>query len=118
MKKSTNIFNRKLHKCLQHVALVALALDQLSKYFILNYVMGEQIVINVLPFFNLVRAWNTGVSFSMFNNYGAMGALMLSLVALLIVIGLLVWLKDEQDKIAQVALGLIIGGCVYMIVYT
>lgn len=94
------------------IALVVLVLDQLSKFVILNYVMGEQIVIRITSFFNLVRAWNTGVSFSMFNDYGSWGVILLSGVAGAIVIGLLFWLKSEQSRMAQVALGLIIGGAI------
>lgn len=94
------------------IALVVLILDQLSKYVILNYVLGEQIIIRVTSFFNIVRAWNTGVSFSMFNDHGSLGVIMLSTVAGAIVVGLLLWLKSEQTRAAQVALGLIIGGAV------
>lgn len=36
--------------------------------------------------FNVVRAWNTGVSFSMFNNYGNLGAILLSVIAGVIVV--------------------------------
>lgn len=94
------------------IALAAVLLDQLSKYFMLNEVLGEQIVIEITPFFNWVRAWNTGVSFSMFNDYGSMGTIILSAVAGAIVIALIVWLKNEKNRLAQAALGMIIGGAV------
>ena len=51
-----------------------------------------------------------GVSFSMFNNYGSMGAWMLSAVAIVIVLMLFHWLKSEENRITQIALGLIMGG--------
>ena len=94
------------------VALVVLLLDQLTKYYMLHEVLGEQLVIEITSFFNLVRAWNTGVSFSMFNDYGNLGTIILSVVAGIIIIALLVWLKGEKDKLAQIALGMIIGGAV------
>lgn len=94
------------------IALAAVLLDQLSKYFMLNEILGEQIVIEITPFFNWVRAWNTGVSFSMFNDYGSMGTIILSAVAGAIVIALIVWLKNEKNRLAQAALGMIIGGAV------
>lgn len=94
------------------IALAAVLLDQLSKYFMLNEVLGEQIVIEVTPFFNWVRAWNTGVSFSMFNDYGSLGTVILSAVAGAIVVALVVWLKNEQNRLAQAALGMIIGGAI------
>lgn len=92
------------------VAIIAIVADQLSKYYILHEVLGSWAVINISPVFNLVRAWNTGVSFSMFNNYGSLGAWLLSGMALLIVSFLLFWLKSEKNRFAQAALGLIIGG--------
>lgn len=94
------------------IALVVVLFDQLSKYYMLNEVLGEQAVIEVTPFFNWVRAWNTGVSFSMFNDYGSAGAIMLSVVAGVIVIALIVWLKNERDRLAQAALGMVIGGAI------
>ncbi len=94
------------------IALMAVVLDQLSKYFVLNEVLGEQIMIEITPFFNLVRAWNTGVSFSLFNDYGNLGTVLLSVVAGVIIIALLVWLKDEQNRLSQAALGMIIGGAI------
>ena len=45
--------------------------------------------IEVTPFFNLVYARNTGVSFSMFRANSQIGQWMLSGVALAIVVGLL-----------------------------
>ena len=66
------------------VAIIAIVADQLSKYYILHEVLGSWAVINISPVFNLVRAWNTGVSFSMFNNYGSLGAWLLSGMPLLI----------------------------------
>lgn len=84
--------------------------DQLSKYAILNWVLNDYAGIKVWNVFNIVRAWNTGVSFSMFNDYGSLGAYVLSAAALVIVVMLLFWLKSEKNKILQVAIGLIIGG--------
>ena len=61
-------------------------------------------------YFSLVKVWNTGVSFSMFNNHGVVGAVMLSVFAALISAGLLYWMYHETDKIKIFALGLIVGG--------
>ncbi len=94
------------------VALAVVIADQLSKFWVLTDLLQERVVIVYTSFFNVVRAWNTGVSFSMFNNYGHLGAWLLSGVALLIVAFLVYWLRQEKDKIAQVALGMIIGGAI------
>lgn len=92
------------------VAFVAIMVDQITKYIIINHVLAEYAAIIVAPFFAVVRAWNTGVSFSMFNNFGINGVYILSGVALIIVALLLKWLKNEHNKVIQVALGMIIGG--------
>lgn len=94
------------------IALVVVILDQISKFYILNHVLQEYMLINYTSYFNLVRAWNTGVSFSMFNNWGVLGVICLSLVALTIVGFLLYWLYTEKVKLIQVALGFIIGGAI------
>lgn len=94
------------------IALGVVIADQLTKYIVLNYVLSEYAAIIVAPFFAIVRAWNTGVSFSMFNNWGINGVYILSGIALAIVLMLIKWLKNEQNKIIQVALGFIIGGAI------
>ena len=45
------------------IAAVVIAADQLSKFWVLNHLLGEQAMIVYAPFFNVVRARNTGVSF-------------------------------------------------------
>ena len=94
------------------IALGVVVADQLTKYIVLNYVLSEYAAIIVAPFFAIVRAWNTGVSFSMFNNWGINGVYILSGIALVIVFMLIKWLKNEQNKIIQLALGFIIGGAI------
>lgn len=92
------------------IAAAVLLLDQASKYWILNDVLAERSFIIYTSFFNLVKAWNTGVSFSMFNDWGWVGILVLSLLALTIVGFLFNWLRHEKNRYMQTALGMIIGG--------
>lgn len=92
------------------VALLVIGADQFSKYMVLNWLLGESVGIRYSDFFNVVRAWNTGVSFSMLNDYGKLGAYILSGIAIVIVVTLVYWLKSEKDRMLQLALGLIIGG--------
>src|SRR5215468_10331103 len=92
------------------VAAVVLALDQLTKWCIRVVVMDPPHEIPVTPFFNLVYARNTGVSFSMFRADSLIGQLMLSAVALAIVVGLLVWMRRLKRGWPVFALGLIVGG--------
>ena len=86
--------------------------DQLSKYYILHHFLGLNSYVQFGDYFNVVRAWNTGVSFSMFNDYGNLGVYLLSGIAVAVVLALLWWLKGENDKVVQVALGMIMGGAI------
>ena len=92
------------------IAAVAFAVDQLSKNFIANLFAADAAVKSFGSYFNVVEAWNTGVSFSMLNNGGVWGTVLLSIFAIAVVVFLLSWLKNEPSKTVQVALGLIIGG--------
>ncbi len=94
------------------VAAVVLVLDQLSKWWIRVIVMDPPRNIEVTPFFNIVYARNTGVSFSMFRADSLIGQLILSAVALFIVAGLLIWTRRLKRLWPVVALGLIVGGAI------
>ena len=84
------------------VAALVLAADQLSKYLVLNFILENRSMIIYTSYFNLVRAWNTGVSFSMFNDWGMWGVVLLSLLAFGIILFLLLWLRKEQQSCAQI----------------
>ena len=90
------------------VGFVILA-DQFSKYIVLQWLEGR-VYEAITSYFSIVKAWNTGVSFSMFNHYGNIGAYVLSGVAIIIVLMLFQWLKKERSTLVQAALGLIMGG--------
>src|SRR5215475_15780881 len=92
------------------VAAFVFVLDQLSKWWIRVVVMDPPPDIPITPFFNIVYARNTGVSFSMFRADSLAGQLVLSAVALAIVLGLLIWMGRLKRRWPVVALGLIIGG--------
>lgn len=94
------------------VAAVAAFLDQVSKMLVFGYLAEQDSVVQVTSFFNLVPAWNTGVSFSMFNDLGGAGVYILSAFSLIVAGFLVYWLAKEKDRLMQVALGLVIGGAV------
>lgn len=98
------------------IAFGVLISDQITKYCIMNYVLDEQPVLTMTSFFNLVYAWNTGVSFSMFNNSGTIGTILLCVVASAIVLALIWWLYKEKNEVIRIGLGLIIGGALGNIV--
>lgn len=92
------------------IAGLAFVLDQISKYWILEHVMAPPRAIEVTPFFNLVLAWNKGVSFGMFNDHSDYGPILLTILALAISAALLVWMYRADDRLTVMALGLIVGG--------
>ena len=92
------------------VAALILLLDLATKWWILEVVMQPPRVIPILPFFNLVLAWNRGVSFGLFNEQTAFSTWILPLLVLLVVAGLVVWLRRTGRLITAVAIGMIIGG--------
>lgn len=94
------------------VAAFVLIIDQLSKYFVYNVVLAETNAIYIASFFKIIKAWNTGVSFSMFDSHGVVGVVILSLLSLIIVACLLVWLRKEKSMFVQLAIGFIIGGAI------
>lgn len=94
-------------------ALVTLALDQASKLWLL-YVLdiGHRGTVKVTPFFDLVLAWNIGISFGWFQNDSQIAQLALMLVKAAAVIALAIWMARSRTLLATVALGLIIGGAI------
>lgn len=91
------------------VILLAFCADQLSKFWIdTEIVTTHHIVCG--DYFNLVKVWNTGVSFSMFNNHGMLGIVVLSGVSVVVSAFLLYWMYHETNRMKIAALGLIIGG--------
>ena len=94
-------------------ALVALVLDQASKLWLLFvFDLGRHGAVQVTPFFDLVLAWNVGISFGWFQNDGWIAQAILTLVKAAAVIALAVWMAWSRTMLATIALGLIIGGAI------
>jgi len=87
-----------------------MALDQLSKWIIVAYVMNPPIKKELTSFFNLVLTHNRGVSFGMFSTGTDTGKWVLIGVALIITGFLIRWLFQSNSLFNVIALGLIIGG--------
>jgi signal peptidase II len=68
--------------------------------------------VKVTPFFDLVLAWNIGISFGWLQNDGQAAQLALMAVKVVAVIALAIWMAWSQTRLATVALGLIIGGAI------
>ena len=94
-------------------ALATLILDQASKLWLLYvFDIGRRGAVAVTPFFDLVLAWNTGISYGWFSDSGPAGQAMLVAVKAVAVVALAIWMAKSQTRLATVALGLIIGGAI------
>ncbi len=92
---------------------IALILDQASKFWLLYiFELGQRGTVAVTPFFDLVLAWNTGISYGWFQNQGATGQTILLVVKVVAVILLALWMARSQTRVAVIGLGLIIGGAI------
>jgi signal peptidase II len=95
------------------VALATLALDQLSKLWVLNVLdLPEKYTVPVLPILNLTMVWNPGVSFGLLKAGGEVGRLMLAVFAGAVVIALGFWARTVVRPLAAIGLGLVMGGAV------
>ncbi|MBN8961294.1 MAG: signal peptidase II [Rhizobiales bacterium] len=94
-------------------ALVALVLDQASKLWLLFvFELGRHGAVQVTPFFDLVLAWNTGISYGWFQQDGPVGAAVLLGFKVVAVIALAIWMAHSKTRLATIGLGLIIGGAI------
>lgn len=95
------------------VAFIALVLDRISKFWVLEVINLDQIGrMDVLPVFSLTMVWNRGISLGLFNNGGETGRIILISLTIAVTLLLLWWLVRTQDRLLSVALGLIVGGSV------
>src|SRR3954451_8464509 len=92
-------------------AVAVLLLDQVSKLWLLFvFDLARRGAVRVAPFFDLVLAWNTGISYGWFQTESLAGQALLLAIKAIAVIVLTVWMARSQTRLATIALGLIIGG--------
>ena len=94
-------------------AIVTLILDQASKLWLLYvFDLAHRGAVRVTPFFDLVLAWNVGISFGWFQTDNQFAQVVLITIKAVAVIVLGIWMARSSTLLATVALGLIIGGAV------
>lgn len=94
-------------------ALVTLVADQASKLWLLHvFDLAHRGAVRVTPFFDLVLAWNIGISFGWLQNDSQAAQLALMAVKVLAVVALAIWMARSHTRLVTVALGLIIGGAI------
>lgn len=94
------------------LAIVLVAADQGVKILILqNFAFGD--TVSITPFFNLVRAHNTGAAFSLLAGAGGWQRWLFTAIAVIVgafIAGML-W-RHSHEKLLSLALACILGGAV------
>ena len=94
-------------------AVVTLIVDQASKLWLLHvFDIGHRGMVQVTPFFDLVLAWNTGISYGWLQNMGMTGQTLLMAGKAVAIVLLAIWMARSQTRLAVIGLGLIIGGAI------
>lgn len=93
------------------LAALTAAIDQAIKYYLREIVqLQEGVPVYLTQNFDLILAWNKGVSYSLLPQTTDMGQLALVGVKLLMVLWLFWWLFTSASKLQSLSLGLVIGG--------
>lgn len=97
-------------KWLKLTALV-LVIDQLSKWLMSSWLDLHQTVA-VMPYFNLTLAHNYGAAFSFLASAGGWQRWFFTLLALVVSVALIIWMKKLKShaRLEAAALALILGG--------
>jgi len=92
---------------------IVLVLDQLSKYWVMQNLVFNQ-PYKILPVFNLYYAINKGAAFSMLSDKPQMALWFFSSVAVIVSIGVLIWLMrlPTDKKLLAFSLSCIVGGAI------
>ncbi len=97
-------------------ALLLAFLDLFSKELVFHILQTKseirsQQFIEVTSFFNLVKVWNTGVSFGMFSQLEHR-KIIFSVIVSLISLIMIIWLYRSREKHLIIAISLILGGAI------
>jgi signal peptidase II len=94
-------------------AVITLVADQVSKLWLLDvFDLAHRGLVRVTPFFDLVLAWNIGISFGWFQNDSPAAQFALMAVKAIAVVALGIWMARSRTLMATLALGMIIGGAI------
>lgn len=94
------------------LALLVLILDQASKWVVLNHLMVPPHTMPITSFFNIVLAWNRGVSFGLLSSNHPYGVWILASIAFGFSGILTRWIWQAETRLIAVGFGMILGGAV------
>ncbi|MCB1380129.1 MAG: signal peptidase II [Alphaproteobacteria bacterium] len=90
------------------IAALVFGLDQTHKWWMLQvYDIAARQPVRVTPFFDLVLAWNKGVSYGLFSSHEQLGLIALSGA---ITAALWIWACRSASRLTAFALAILIGG--------
>lgn len=93
------------------MALLVLAADQASKYWILHGLdLPDRGSVALLPVLNFTMVWNHGVTFGLLTSHGPSAPYLLGAVALAVVGALFVWLRRATSLLTALPIGAVAGG--------
>jgi signal peptidase II len=94
-------------------AVIAAVVDQAVKLWLLyGFGLTGRGRVPVTSFLDLVLAWNTGISYGLFQQTGPLGQWALLALKVIAVALLLIWLVRTRSRLSGLALGLIVGGAI------
>jgi signal peptidase II len=88
------------------IVFTVIALDQITKYLVINYI-GPFDSVKLSPFLHLVSVRNTGAAFGMFKNFSGSFFIGISVVAIIFIIWLIF-----TSKYNYFGLSLVLGGAI------
>ncbi len=92
---------------------ITCALDQALKLWILFvFDLPHRGVVHLIPLFDLILTWNTGISYGWLQQEGPFGQWALLALKTIAVILLWLWLARAHSRLTALSLGLIIGGAI------
>lgn len=94
------------------LAAIVLILDQVSKWIVLNHFMVPPQTLSVTSFFNIILAWNRGISFGLLSNNNPYSVWALAAIAFVFAAVLTLWIWRAETKVMALAFGMILGGAV------
>lgn len=93
------------------LCILSVAIDQVFKIQMVDYMAAHPFGIEVTSFFRLVMVWNSGVSFGMFAGGETTRWILVGLSSAISLV-LAVWMFKAERKFLGTGLGLVLGGAI------
>lgn len=101
-----------MHKWLW-LSFIVILLDQVTKQVAEHY-LAFQVPVAVIPFFNFTLSYNEGAAFSFLNDAGGWQRWFFVVLALIVSVVIVFWIKrlESTDRWVAIALAMILGGAI------